>query len=75
MNRAELEKRADALRKAGGWHVGRTDITSQVDGRYVHYAYSPLAFKRVPFFGTPLSALRQAVAYAEKRNKGKDGKR
>lgn len=75
MNRAEIEKRAKALSNGLGWHVGRTDVTTWVDGKCVHYAYSPLGYRRVAFFGTPLSALRQAVKYAEKRNKGKDGKR
>ena len=64
------EVRAQALRDKGGWFVGRTDMYSYLasDGRYVHYAYPPDNGERVQFRGSPVSALRRAVRYAERAN-------
>lgn len=68
------EKRADALPRDTGWFVGRTDMLSfsAVDGGYVHYAYPPDDPNgnkpRIPFRGSPTSALRKAVKFAEHAN-------
>ena len=64
------EGRAQALRDKGGWFVGRTDMCSYLasDGGYVHYAYPPNNGERVQFRGSPVSALRRAVRYAERAN-------
>ncbi len=65
------ERRAETLRAKGGWRVGRTDLYSYLasDGGYVHYAYPPDPIgERVRFRGTPVSALRRAVRYAERAN-------
>ncbi len=70
------EGRAKALRAQGGWFVGRTDFYSYLpsDMRYVHYAYPPNNDgKRVQFRGTPVTALRRAVLYAERANKALKG--
>lgn len=68
LSRLKWELRAFALSKEG-WYVGRTDMYSYVDGKYVHYAYSPDGLESVPFFGSPRSALKAAVRYAEKKNR------
>jgi hypothetical protein len=64
------ESRADALREGDGWVVGRTDIYSYHggDGQYFHCAYPPNG-ERVEFRGSPVSALRRAVRYAERRSR------
>ena len=75
-SRRYWEERAEMLRKSPPgvklWYVGRTDLYSYEVGLlrtcYVHYAYPPDDGKRVKFTGTPTSALRKAVKYAEKKN-------
>jgi len=66
------EDRAKKLPRSK-WHVGRTDMYSYTDddkGRcnYIHYVYSQKN-QRIGFFGSPVSALRKAVIYAEKMNR------
>lgn len=69
------EGRAKALRDTnGGWYVGRIDMRScilvnDVRLEYIHYAYPPDNGERIPFFRSPVSALRRAVKYAERKNK------
>ena len=60
------ENRAKRLE---GHTVGRTDMYSYSaeDGGYVHYAYPPNG-ERVAFRGSPRSALRKAVKWAERQN-------
>ncbi len=69
--RSYWEKRADKLPRETGWFAGRTDMRSYLacDGGYVHYAYPPNDGERVQFRGTPMTALRRAVMYAEKMNR------
>jgi len=67
------EDRAKKLPRSK-WHVGRTDMYSYTDddkGRYcyIHYAYPPNDGQRIGFRGSPSSALRKAVIYAEKMNR------
>lgn len=71
-SRSFWEKRAAALPRTG-WFVGRTDMHSYVNGKYVHYAYPPDDGPRVAFRGSPTAALRKAVMYAEKQNKRNHG--
>lgn len=69
--RLEWAKRAARLPRDTGWFVGRTDMMSYLadTGEYVHYAYPPNDGQRVQFRGTPVTALRKAVLYAEKMNR------
>lgn len=67
-SRSYWEKRAKALPRSG-WRVGRTDMHSYVNGRYVHYVYPPDDAQRIPFVGSPTAALRKAVLYAERKNR------
>ena len=69
------EDRAQALGDKGGWFVGRTDMYSYLDGGYAHSAYPPDNGERVQFRGSPVSALRRAVRYAERANESRSGAR
>jgi hypothetical protein len=72
--RLQWEKRAAKLPRDTGWFVGRTDLYLYFtrDCGYVHYAYPPNDGQRVQFRGTPVTALRKAVLYAEKMNRAND---
>jgi hypothetical protein len=70
MGRKTWEAKAEKLRAEGlPWRVGRTDMKSYdaMSGEYVHFAYGPDDV-RIPFEGTPFSALRDAVKYAKSKN-------
>ena len=67
--REQWEERAERLRCKKGWFVGRTDTWSyDMTGGYVHSAYPPGRGDGVRFHGTPVTALRKAVLYAERMN-------